>query len=105
MSIQIYTRPHCGPCLFTKRRFDNSGLAYTEHDLATIPPDQIDKLRAAGHRQAPVVITETEQWSGLNIAKIEATIKSHTSQTNAHSAPPIPKPAAPAPNPTPSLTP
>lgn len=63
MTITVFTKPHCPQCDATKRQFTKLGVNFETVDL-TQSPSTLDQLRAAGYRQAPVVITPNSSWSG-----------------------------------------
>ncbi|MDY0970061.1 glutaredoxin-like protein NrdH [Siccibacter turicensis] len=64
MRITIYTRDDCVQCHATKRAMESRGFTF---DLVNLDcnPEAIDDLRAQGFRQLPVVITDSESWSGF----------------------------------------
>lgn len=63
--ITVYTRPACVQCNATKRKLTAEGLDWTAVDLSQ-DEETADRLREAGHMQAPVVETpEGETWSGF----------------------------------------
>lgn len=63
MAITVYTRPNCQQCNATTRALDKAGITYELVDLIT-NPDARDYVMALGHLQAPVVVTDTDHWSG-----------------------------------------
>lgn len=71
MSITVYTKPSCPQCNATKRQLDKQGLAYDVIDITTTE-GALETLQAAGFRQAPVVITDDDSWSGYRPDKIKA---------------------------------
>lgn len=68
-AVTIYTSPGCVQCNATFRALDKAGVTYSTVDIST-DPYAAEKLRELGHFQAPVVITETDQWSGFRPDKI-----------------------------------
>jgi glutaredoxin-like protein NrdH len=48
---------------------DRQGTPYTVIDLSA-DPHALDMVKALGHRQAPVVVTEADHWSGFRPDKI-----------------------------------
>lgn len=74
MPITVFTKPHCPQCDATKRQFDKLGLPYETVDLSE-NPSTLDQLHEAGFRQAPVVITPTDSWSGYRPDLIRAYAK------------------------------
>jgi len=71
MSITVYTKPNCPQCQLTKSALDKAGLDYATVDLTT-DPDALDYVRALGYLQAPVVVTDTDHWSGFRREQIKA---------------------------------
>lgn len=67
MTIDVYTKPACQPCRATKRKLDQLGLDYNEHQAA----DHMDMLSPLGHTSAPVVVVTDEggdmvaHWAGF----------------------------------------
>lgn len=67
MTIDVYTKPSCQPCRATKRKLDQLGLDYNEHQAA----DHMDMLSPLGHTSAPVVVVTDEggdmvtHWAGF----------------------------------------
>ena len=63
--LTVYSKKSCVQCNATYRALDDKGVAYDVVDMS-VDPDALDKVRALGHLQAPVVITpEGEHWSGF----------------------------------------
>ena len=67
--VTVYSKPRCVQCNATYRALENAGVEYTTVDIS-----QDDEARAKvmdlGYMQAPVVITDTDHWSGFNPGKI-----------------------------------
>ncbi len=61
MTITVYSRPGCYPCLLTKKKMDQLGIVYQSEDLT---PYDAERFRDEGHREAPVVVTPQGTWSG-----------------------------------------
>ncbi len=70
MSITVYTRPACGPCLATKRALDKLGLDYDVVDIS-VDDEARDYVMALGYLQAPVVVVGDEHWSGFRPERIK----------------------------------
>lgn len=63
--LTIYSKSGCVQCNATYRALDDKGVEYDVVDMS-VDPDALEKVRALGHLQAPVVITpEGEHWSGF----------------------------------------
>lgn len=69
MHVTVYTKPHCPQCDATKRQFNKCGIDYTTVDI-TQDAAALRKLQDAGFMQAPVVITDSDSWSGYRPDKI-----------------------------------
>jgi glutaredoxin-like protein NrdH len=70
VTVTVYTKNNCQPCRATKRNLDAAGVEYVERNI-DVDPDALDRLIAAGFREAPVVIVdrgpdrEPLSWSGF----------------------------------------
>ena len=69
-TVTVYSKPACVQCNATHRALQNKGIAYETVDLSQ-EPDALERIRALGHLQAPVVITDEDHWSGFRPDKIE----------------------------------
>jgi glutaredoxin-like protein NrdH len=70
MTVTVYTKPACVQCNATYRALDKKGITYQSVDISQ-DPEALDRLRALGYMQAPVVITDQDHWSGFRPDKIE----------------------------------
>lgn len=71
MTVTVYSKPACVQCNATYRALENKGIAYEVVDMSQ-DSEALEKIRALGYMQAPVVITETgESWAGFRPDKIE----------------------------------
>ncbi|AUX94500.1 glutaredoxin-like protein NrdH [Mixta gaviniae] len=64
MIITIFTKHHCMQCDATKNMMDKQGLCYRLVNLDE-EPEAAAQVMALGYRQAPVVMTDSEHWSGF----------------------------------------
>ena len=71
MRIIIYTKDNCVQCSATKNAMDKHGIEYQLVNLDR-EPGELEKLKALGYRQVPVVMAEEEHWSGFRPDKISA---------------------------------
>ena len=71
MSITVYTKADCVQCDATTRTLDKAGLAYEVVDL-TADADALEYVRTLGHCQAPVIVTDTDNWAGHRPDRIKA---------------------------------
>lgn len=69
MSVTVYTKPSCVQCNATYRALDKNGVTYKTVDISQ-DADALERVRALGYMQAPVVITESDHWSGFRPDKI-----------------------------------
>ncbi|WP_411704189.1 glutaredoxin-like protein NrdH [Edaphovirga cremea] len=69
MSIIIYSKPDCVQCNATCRAFDKHGINYQLIDL-TEDERALDKVRAMGYQQVPVIIAGDQHWCGFRPDKI-----------------------------------
>lgn len=69
MLISIYTKNNCMQCTATKNIMDKQGLAYQLINLDD-EPAAIDNLKALGYRQLPVVMADSDHWSGFRPDKL-----------------------------------
>lgn len=69
MSVTVYTKPACVQCNATYRALDKNGLTYKTVDVSQ-DADALERVRALGYMQAPVVVTENDHWSGFRPDKI-----------------------------------
>ena len=71
MTVTVYTKPACVQCNATYRALDKKGIAYEVVDMSQ-DPAALERVRALGFMQAPVVVTETDSWSGFRPDRIKA---------------------------------
>lgn len=71
MRITIFTKPHCVQCNATCRALDKQGITYQLIDL-TEDEQALQRVRALGYQQVPVVMTEDDHWSGFRPDKLGA---------------------------------
>ena len=73
MSVIVYTNPNCVQCEQTKKFLDREGIEYTVENLQS--DDNYGKLVEfvnQGFKAAPIVVTDTETWSGYKPDKLGA---------------------------------
>jgi glutaredoxin-like protein NrdH len=63
-AVIVYTNPGCQPCRMTKMMLDQQGVSYTEIDLSH-DGTALERVKALGHLQAPIVETSSTSWSGF----------------------------------------
>jgi glutaredoxin-like protein NrdH len=73
MAVVVYTNPNCVQCEQTKKFLDKEGIEYTVENLQS--DDNYEKLVDfvnRGFKSAPIVVTDTETWSGFKPDKLGA---------------------------------
>ena len=73
MAVIVYTNPNCVQCEQTKKFLDKEGIEYTVENLQS--DDNYEKLVEfvnQGFKAAPIVVTDTETWSGFKPDKLGA---------------------------------
>lgn len=68
--ITVYSKPACVQCSATYRALDKKGITYQKVDLSQ-DAEALERIRALGYLQAPVIITENDHWTGFRPDKIE----------------------------------
>lgn len=69
MSTTVYTKPGCVQCNATFKALETAQVSYRTVDV-TEDPQAVEKLRDLGYMQAPVVVTDSDHWSGFRPDKI-----------------------------------
>ncbi len=67
--ITVYTKPSCQQCEATKKELSRKGVEYAYVDV-TKDTEAYEKVISLGYRSMPVVITESDHWSGFRVDKI-----------------------------------
>ena len=75
MTVTVYTKPACVQCNATYRALDKKGIPTRASSLPERrhlqDADALERLKALGYMQAPVVVTDQDHWSGFRPDKIE----------------------------------
>lgn len=76
MSVEVYSKPGCGPCMATYRALDKNGVEYQSFDVSADEEAHAFAV-SLGHQQSPVVVVSvdgevTDHWSGFSLDKIKA---------------------------------
>ena len=69
-TVTVYSKPACVQCNATFRALEAKGIEYDPVDLSQ-DVEALERVRALGYLQAPVVMTGEEHWSGFRPDKIE----------------------------------
>jgi glutaredoxin-like protein NrdH len=72
MTITIYTNPNCVQCDQTKRYFNQKEIPYETVDLSQ-DQEALTMVLELGFKSAPVVITDTDKWSGFRLERLHQT--------------------------------
>ncbi|HEU5223809.1 MAG TPA: glutaredoxin-like protein NrdH [Candidatus Lumbricidophila sp.] len=69
MTVTVYTKPSCVQCNATYRALDSKGI---EYDVIDVSEDEaaLAHVKELGYLQAPVVVTDEDNWSGFRPDKI-----------------------------------
>lgn len=70
--ITVYTQPDCIQCDRTTKALTRAGVDYTTRDVTADPAAYRHVTETLGYVQAPVVVTDTGNWSGYNPDKLKA---------------------------------
>lgn len=72
--VTVYTRPGCQQCRATERQLNQQHIPYRTVNLAE-HPDALEKVKALGYQQAPVVVTANgRHWSGYRPDQIDSLV-------------------------------
>jgi glutaredoxin-like protein NrdH len=68
--VQVYGKPQCIQCEYTKKRMDANDGPYEYHDVTA--DDQARMIvEQSGQMQLPFVIADDESWHGFKDDKIK----------------------------------
>ena len=70
MAVTVYSKPSCVQCSASYRALDSKGIDYQVVDMSQ-DADALERVKALGYLQAPVVITDEDHWSGFRPDKID----------------------------------
>lgn len=66
----VCSKPSCVQCSASYRALDSKGIDYQVVDMSQ-DVDALERVKALGYLQAPVVITDEDHWSGFRPDKID----------------------------------
>lgn len=69
--VQVYGKPQCVQCEYTKKRLDAADIPYEYHDI-TAEPEAMKVVEQTGKLQLPLVIAGDQTWHGLSPDRIAA---------------------------------
>lgn len=69
MALTVYGTPSCGDCKRTMDLLDTHKVAYDYVDLS-ISPHAMAMIVSKGYQHAPIVITDSDEWSKHNPGKL-----------------------------------
>lgn len=75
MAVTVYSKPSCVQCSASYRALDSKGIDYQVVDMSQ-DADALERVKALGYLQAPVVITDEDHWSGFRPDKIDQSLDS-----------------------------
>lgn len=67
--VTLYSKPNCVQCTATKRWLDKAEVEYEVQNLLE-SPEALEKFKALGFAQAPIVVTDQETWAGFQPEKL-----------------------------------
>lgn len=68
--VIIYSTPSCHFCHMAKEFFKESGVSYTEHDVAADQAQRAEMIEKSGQMGVPVIIIGNDLIVGFNKPKI-----------------------------------
>lgn len=74
MEVVVYSKPDCMQCEQTKKFLERKGVDFSVIDMSA-DAEALEKVKALGYRQAPVVVVGDQHWSGFNPAKLSSIAK------------------------------
>lgn len=69
-NVTVYSKSSCVQCTATYRALDNKGVTYQVVNLEEVHGETVEQFKARGLLQAPIVVTETDEWAGFRPDKI-----------------------------------
>jgi glutaredoxin-like protein NrdH len=67
--VTVYTNPNCVQCEQTKKWLNLNKIEYSIVDLSS-DTEALEMVLELGFKSAPVVITDTDKWSGFRLDKL-----------------------------------
>jgi len=69
-NVTIYSTPTCSYCKAAKEFFDEKGVEYTEHDVATDEAKRNEMIEKSGQMGVPVIMVDDELIVGFDQSKL-----------------------------------
>jgi glutaredoxin-like protein NrdH len=69
MNVQVYTKPNCVQCEYTKKELDKLHIPHTDLDVVQHPVFA-EQLRDQGIMQMPYVVAGDQTWTGFKIDRL-----------------------------------
>lgn len=82
MTVTVYSKPACPACSATYRALNKKGIPYESLDISE-DADALERLKALGFQQAPVVEFGDDSWSGFRPDKIDEVAEFFKTQSEA----------------------
>lgn len=77
MSITIYTRKTCAPCLTVKRWLTSKGYSFTEKNVDDDPALMSEVLAISGFQAVPLTLVNNDPVMGMNLSAINSLLTKH----------------------------
>jgi len=92
--VTVYSSSGCVACTATKRQLDKAQVTYTEVDVRA-DQEALDRLKALGYLELPVVVDGDQHWSGYRPDKVAALVAKHAPPAPPEASQPIVTPQGP----------
>ena len=73
--IKVYSKENCNACVRTKNDLHDLGIEFEELSLHDLSGIQFAAFVEAGHRAAPIVVTDNDEWSGYQPDLIKGLVR------------------------------
>ncbi len=70
MDVVVYTKPACVQCNATYKALDKAEIQYKVVDIS-VDTEAREYVMALGYLQAPVVVADSDHWSGFRPDRIK----------------------------------
>jgi glutaredoxin-like protein NrdH len=67
--VQVYTKPECVQCEYTKKKLDEFGIPHVDLDVVE-HPIFAEQLQEQGITRMPYVVAGDQTWTGFQYDKI-----------------------------------